>query len=344
MRHYRQQVSIICITAMLCNIILASGCGGGAQAANPVPAAEMAKQATEITRTTFMFLTKADLDSFAAGTQQLTIDDHPGVKVAFPGTAEDKKHFGERLNAERKANDADRSAFLAGAAVWLVGALLDVVAEQAKKAAKKYSADYTLSRSGLIRRGEAQALEWEAIAVRRDTFMVSGPDATPEYKDNNFCVVYRIAEIPRGVAAPSLYNLTPIYLRDAVPVAKTSVVRLGKPKTTVTLKLTMDAVGVSPTGEAFATKLLEFSFMATRLQVGEEAKSLTLRSDLDKASDMFALPATGTEPLGVNVRLNVVEVDQGYDAKILNAIGDLLDTNKTEIVEIITTPLTGDDE
>lgn len=291
-----------------------------------------------------MLLTKAELDSFAEGTQQLTIDGEPGVKVGFPGTAVDKTHFGERLEQERKANDADRSAFLAGAAVWLVGALLDVVAEQAKKAAKKYSADYTLSRSGLIRRSGAQALEWEAIAVRRDTFTVSGPDATPEYKDNNFCVVYRIAEVPRGDTSPSLYNVTPIFVRDEVPIAKTSVVRLGKPKTTVTLKLTMDAVGVSPTGAAFATNVLEFSFMATRLQVGDNAKSLTLRSDLDKASDMFALPATGARPLGVNIRLNVVEVDQGYDAKILNAIGDLLDENKTEIVEIVTKPISGGDE
>lgn len=325
MRRPSTATALLCATSILLSP-LAAGCACGSSKPDGPPAEQ--PRVKTIVRSTLSLMTDGDLDAFGRGAQSIKVDGGE-VAVKFPGGTKDQEAFGYRLKEERAEKETQAGAVLALAAVWVVEQILDAIVKEIQRRAAEYTADYAVTSAGVLVPANAPDARIEAIVLRRDRFSQER-SGQPRFEANELCIVYRIAEVPRGSSGTGLLDITPIYLRETTPVAKTSM--FGDPKVTLTVKLTVEPVGLSVRSGA---PVLDYTFAATRLAVGDTAPALTTRLQLNRKSALFAVPVSMSSPTGANVRISITEVDQGYDAKVLQAIAGFVDKNKTQVVDVV---------
>lgn len=325
---YRPGISLLCIGLMIAPSALLMGCASSG--GNARPNAPVASENTYLVRTTVLLVSAGGLNNFREGQQAVDVDGKE-VAVPFPGNEPEQTAFKERLGAERGVNEANSSAFVVLAAVWIAERVIDAVVKELKKRAAEYTAEYAVTKSGLLVRANGPAPDVEGIIVRRDRFKKAA-DGTISFDSNEMCVVYRLAEVPRGIPGSGLYDVTPIYLKITKPQARTSLTGDKIPKVTTTANIIIETVGP---GGAPASPALDYSFVVTRLPVGDKGNALTSRTQINRRSSIFSLPIGANTPVGTNIRIQITEVDQGYDAKILDGLSSLLDKNKSQVVDVV---------
>jgi hypothetical protein len=323
---------LLCLGLLLSEPLINAGCATNApRISRSDPAGTQS-----LVRTSVLMVSAGDLNTFRDGTQSIDVDGTE-MRVKFPGTAEEQKAFAARLELERGVRESQSGAFLVLAAVWIVERVVDALVKEIRQRASEYSAEYAASSSGVLVPANSNSARVEGIIVRRDRFAAKA-DGTTEYQDNEMCVVFRLAEVPRGASGSGLYNATPIYLKVTKPMARTSFFGDCIPKMTTTIKCEMNSVG--PAGRG-TSNVLNYAFIATRLPVGPQGMALVNRIDLNRQSELFALPLGSSTPVGANIKVTFAEVDEGHDAKLLEGIAGLLDKNKPQIVDVVKGTLSG---
>lgn len=328
--------ALVCLASMLSPPILMMGCGtSGKQVHGGASAGQVGKEkVSEEVRTTLSFLSKEQMNDLVAGTHSIG-----GENLGFPGTDLEKAALAERLQQER-GSPQNASVILGALAVFVVGEVLDLILEKVRERAEEYTAESKVAGSAVwIGKGKAEAA-FEAVVVRRDRIRtVTKSDGTTAEKgyQNELCAIYRIAGAP-GNASPErgLFSARPIYMRLARSQARTSTFNgSAGPAATVTMTLELEATGIDAANRPFKDKVLEFELLFPRRPLDQNARALVTKDELAKESTLFALPVRPAADVGVNAVLHIKEVDQGYDAKILNLIARFGADNKDKVIEVV---------
>lgn len=327
-------VAWLAAQAGICSL---SGCASSGDTVRAAAAAPDQAQ-LKMEHTSVHFLTKSDLATFVQQASQKVVVDNNEVTLAGhdPASASWTK-FKNRVANEQAQDEGERSALLVAGAVWAAEFLIDQVIKAIKKQQEKYTAEYVASSPGLLYDGKSDRLAFEAIVVRRDSLERAKADDPWAFKSNQSLLVFRIAEIPRSKnqTQSGLFDLTPIMLVVSDPKCETSVV--GGGRITSKFRLTLEAAHAA-SGAAGPKTILDYSFAAAKMKLGE---LLATRQELGTRSSAFAVALDKKSPVAVTARLEVMEVDGGYDKKILEAIGGALENNKTKIIEIVKTEVGG---
>lgn len=324
----------VCLLMATASSVILCSCASAPQAAVGATEGETTK---EVRHETVLFLTDDDLQALAdTGAQLLKMD---GKSVQADLTTAQRTALKERLKAETERDGAEAAGIIALVAPFIVEFVINFVVDSIKKRASEYTAEYDASASGLVvartKEGNATRIVG-AVMLRRDRFeksMTGDVVKDVSFKDNELCVIYRIATTPaKKPDADGVFQATPLVVHMAKPRARINAVRPGERRVTTSIKLSLVGSGVDGAGRPYVEELLTDQFAITRLQVG---KILSSPSELGRRSTPFPIPMNGSSSVGLRAIFSIKEVSEGYDAKILEAIAKGLEDNKDKIVEVV---------